>query len=409
MKSKIGSAILSVAIAFGLWLYVITAVSPGSTDTYYNIPIVWDGESVLNEKGLMVTHVSSDTVNLKLSGNRSDLSKVNSGNITIKVDLSKIYEPGNQILFYNTTFPGDVPSNAFVIESKSPDSIHVTVARRITKTVPVEVIWTGSVAEGFMTDRENRVLDYASITVAGPDSVVNSIEKATIEVDLTDRRESISEDYQYTLCDAEGEPVDAQLITTDAEKVHLEVTIRRVKDLRLTYTLVEGGGANESNTAITLSTETIRVSGSEAALELMGDTLDIGTINLGEITKNTTLEYPIVLPEGVTNLTGVTEVTADIRFNGLTIRDLTVENIQSVNVPEGMNADLITKKLTITVRGTADQVSRLTANDITVTVDFTGAEVGTSTFKAAISYGEGFENVGTLRCDPISAKIEATG
>ena len=406
MKNKIGSVILSVVIAFGLWLYVITSVSPGSTDTYYNIPIVWDGESVLNEKGLMVTHVSADTVNLKLSGNRSDLSKVNSGNITIKVDLSKIYEPGDQILFYSHTFPGDVPSNAFVIESKSPDSISVTVARRITKTVPVEVNWTGSVAEGFMTDRENRVLDFPNITVTGPDSIVNTIEKATIDVDLTDLRESISEDYQYTLCDAAGEPVDAKLITTDAEKVHLDVAIRRVKDLRLTYTLVEGGGANAGNTSVTLSTETIRVSGSEAALELLGDTLDIGTINLGEITKNTALEYPIVLPDGVTNLTGVTEVTADVRFNGLTTKELTVENIQSIHVPDGLSVDLITKKLTITVRGTAAQVAKLTAADVTVTVDFTGAEAGTSTFKAAIAYGEGFENVGTIRADTISAKIE---
>ena len=34
MKRKIGSVLLSLACAFGLWLYVITTVSPGSTDTY---------------------------------------------------------------------------------------------------------------------------------------------------------------------------------------------------------------------------------------------------------------------------------------------------------------------------------------------------------------------------------------
>ena len=41
MKNKIGMILLSLAVSFCLWLYVITAVSPGSTDTYYNIPIVW--------------------------------------------------------------------------------------------------------------------------------------------------------------------------------------------------------------------------------------------------------------------------------------------------------------------------------------------------------------------------------
>ena len=44
--------------------------------------------------------------------------------------------------------------------------------------------------------------------------------------------------------------------------------------------------------------------------------------------------------------------------------------------------------------------------NLIVTVDFTGAEVGTSTFKATVSYGDDFSQVGTLKTEPISAKIE---
>ena len=408
MKNKIYAALLSLACAFCLWLYVISAVSPGSTDTYYNIPIVWEGESLLNENGLMVTAVSSNTVNLKLSGNRSDLSRVNSGNITIKADLSAIREPGSQIrINYSTpTFPGDVASNAFVIESKDPDSIYVTVVRRVSKTVPVEVIWNGSPAEGFMIDRENKVLDFPAVTVTGPEAVVDSIAKATIAVDLEGRRESISETYHYTLCDENGDPVDAKLITTDVEEVRLEVAIRRVKDLRLTYNLIEGGGANQNNTTITLSAETIRVSGSETALDNMGDVLSIGTINLGEIQKDASLTFVVALPEGVINLTGVTEVTADVKFNGLATRELTVEKIHSINIPEGLRVDLITEKLTVTLRGPSNEVAVITPEDLIVTVDFTGAEIGTSTFQATVSYGGNFSQVGTLKTEPISAKIE---
>ena len=408
MKNKIGMILLSLAVSFCLWLYVITAVSPGSTDTYYNIPIVWEGESVLNENGLMVTAVSSNTVNLKLSGNRSDLSKVNSGNITIKADLSNIREPGSQIrITYSTpSSPGDVASNAFVIESKEPDSINVTVVRRVSKTVPVEVVWTGTPAEGFMIDKENRTLDYSEVTVTGPESVVDTIAKATITVDLEGRRESLSESYHYTLCDENGDPVDAKLITTDVEEVRLDVTIRRVKDLRLTYALTEGGGATAQNTTITLSNDTIRVSGSEAALDLLGDTLSIGSINLAEINRNSILNFPISLPEGVNNLTGITEVTAEIQFNGLSIRDLTVEDLEPVNVPEGLKVELITEKLTVTLRGPSAQVANITPEDIHVTVDFTGAEPGTSTFKATVVYGNGFEQVGTLKTESVSAKID---
>lgn len=408
MKRKIGSVVLSVACAFALWLYVITAVSPGSTDTYYNIPIVWEGESVLNERGLMVTAVSSNTVNLRLSGNRSDLSKVNSGNITIKADLSKIYEPGTQIplTYTSPTFPGDVASNAFVIESKEPDSIYITVVKRVTKSVPVEVVWVGTTAEGFMIDRENKTLDYPEVTVTGPESVVNTIAKATITVDLDGRRESISESYNYTLCDEQGNPVDAKLITTDVEQVRLDVTIRAVKDLRLTYTLNPGGGANAENTTVTLSAETIRVSGSEAALENLGDTLSIGSINLADITRDTTLTFGVALPEGITNLTGVNEVTAEVTFHGLATKEMTVAQIEAVNVPEGLEVELITEKLTVTLRGPTEQISKVTPEDVTAIADFTGAEVGTSTFKTSLRLAEGFENLGTLKTESVSAKIQ---
>ena len=40
MKNRFGSILLSIVIAFGLWLYVITYVSPNSEETYYNIPVV---------------------------------------------------------------------------------------------------------------------------------------------------------------------------------------------------------------------------------------------------------------------------------------------------------------------------------------------------------------------------------
>ena len=95
MKNKFAAAALSVAAAFLLWLYVITTVSPGSKQTYYNIPLVLGNESVLAERGLMITYQSASSVNLELSGTRTDLVKVNPANITVKADLSNIYEPGN--------------------------------------------------------------------------------------------------------------------------------------------------------------------------------------------------------------------------------------------------------------------------------------------------------------------------
>lgn len=408
MKSKLTSILISIAVACGLWMYVITSVSPGSEETYYNIPVVMEGESVLAERNLMITGISQTDVTLKLSGNRSDLYKVNSNNITLKANLSTILEEGSHAIGYSIAYPGDVAQNAFEVMSQSPKYIYVKVEKRITKEVPVEVKWVGATPDGFMSDRENKVLDYEFITVSGPASVADLIQKAIIEVDLTEQRESISQSYRYTLCDEEGNPVDAQSITTNVEEVRLDVKIQCVKEVKLQLDVTYGGGANAQNTKITVSPETIRLSGGEAVLEELGDTIVLGKINLADISQSTVKTYTIQLPEGVTNLTGVTEAEVSISFSGLSApREFVVEQIEMINIPEGMEVDLITEKLAITVRGPSVDVNRLTAEDITVVVDFTGAEADTSTFKATIRFAEGFEAVGAMGAYSVSATVHA--
>lgn len=409
MRNKILSGLLSVAIAFGLWLYVITYVSPGSEDTYYNIPVVFEGEAVLNDRGLMLSANERQTITLVLSGSRSDLKKVNSGNITVKASLTGIYEPGENELGYTISYPGDVADNAFVVESKNPENVTVNVEKLVSnKEIPVTVRYNGtSVPEGFMCDKENAVLDHNVILISGPGSVADLISQAVIEVDLTEQRESISQSYRYTLCDAEGAPVDAGAILVNTEQVHLDLKIRRVKEVALKVNVVYGGGVAEENVGISLNYDTIRLSGGEAVLEALGDEILLGTINLAELDKSQDIPFPITLPEGVTNESGITEVTASVRMVGLSSREFSVENIQVQNVPEGMDVDVITQKLTVIVRGPSALMLNLTEEDITAVVDFTNAEVGSSTFKVTIIFPEQYRKLGAVGTYSVSATVTA--
>lgn len=405
MKSKATSILLSLMIAFALWLYVVTNVSPEDDYTFHNIPVVMEGESVLNEQNLMVTGISADGVDLTLSGNRSDLAKVNSGNIAMKLDLSKIQEPGKIALTPGIALPPDVASGALTVESRSPASIYVTVEHRRNKEVPVEIRWEGSTPDGFMSDRENRVLDYDAVTVVGPASVADLIEKAVIEVNLNEQRKSISEDFRYTLCNAEGEPVDAELITTNVETVHLDVKIQQVKEVKLTVDVTYGGGATHENTKITVEPQKILLSGGEAVLEELGSSITLGRIDLKNIEKSQTLTYPITLPEGVTNLSNISEAAVEIKFTGLSLKEYEVENILAENIPEGLEAEIMEKKITVVLRGPAAVLSQIQAEDITIRADFTDAVAGTSTFKATVHFPEEYAAAGPVKSYSVTANI----
>lgn len=406
MKSKATSILLSLMIAFGLWLYVITNVSQETEYTFYNIPVVMEGESVLTERNLMITSISADDVDLTLSGNRSDLAKVNSGNMTLKANLTDIYDPQEKkALTLTPIYPSDVASNALTIQNRHPANIYITVEARRNKEVPVEVVWIGSTPDGFMSDRENRVLDYSNITVVGPASVADLIEKAVVEVDLSEQRESISQDYRYTLCDKDGNPVDAKLITTNVESVHLDVKIHKVKEVKLAAEVIYGGGATEKNTMVLIEPDTIRLSGGGAVLEELGDSISLGKIDLSTIERNQELIIPITLPEGVTNLSNITEAKVEIRFSGLMVKEFEVENIEAVNVPEELEADIIEKKLTVVLRGPAADLMKITEEDISIRADFTGAVAGTSTFKATVHFAEEFSAIGAIRSYSVTANM----
>lgn len=404
-NNKLFSVILSIAVAFGLWIYVITVISPGSSETYYNIPVVRIGESVLAERGLIITSISSTAVDMELSGNRTDLVKVNSSNITLKADLSKIYDPGVHKIEYSHSFPGDIASNAFTIENKYPENITVTVERLIRKEVPVNVIYEGSVPEGFITDKDNVVKEFETVTVQGPKSVVDQITQAVINVSLTDQKESISQSYRYTLCNKENTPVDANLITTNTEEVHLDLIIHRIKDVKLVVNIVDGGGAKADNIKYTLDPDTIKVSGSDAALENLGDEILLGTVNLKDYAKNAKITLAIPEYEGVTNLSNITEVTMDLEFIGLSTKEFVLDQFRLAHIPEGLTAEVITEQITVVIRGRTADVSKLTAQDITVTVDFAEAVAGTSTYRVTITFSEGFTELGALGSYSISVTL----
>lgn len=407
MKSKILSAALSLAIAFMLWFYVITVVSPGSEDWIYDIPVVFEGETVLTEdRGMMITSSSEDVlIDLKLSGNRTDLAKVNKGNITIKVDLSKVYDPGEHELLYTIAFPGDVPQGALTTESKYPEAVKLTVEKKIKKPVDVRVNFIGSAAANFMADTENRILDHPTINVIGPSSVVELIDHAKIDVDLTDRMESVSENFRYTLCDADGNPVDVSLITTDVAEVHLDVKIQRFKQIPLTLALTYGGGAAENSVEVTIDPANISVSGSELMLQDLNE-IQLGNIDLSAIEEDFENTYAIVLPEGVTNLSERTEATVKVRFLNLAIMDFEVTDITTVNVPEGMEAELMSQVLKVRLRGPTSVMKKLTAENIKVVVDFSGKEAGSFTIKPTITIqGEAFANVGPVGSYSVSATL----
>ena len=407
MKSKFWHFLLSLAIAFGLWVYVINVVNPESEEIFYNVPVVLNNETVLNENGLMVLSKDAPTVTLKLKGNRSDLNNLKKSDITVIADLSKINEAGEKHLNYSVSFPG----TNFEIVSQSPQTVTLNVVHWASKEVDVAVKPVGSTPADFIADIDDVELSHEKITITGPKDVVEQITQAVIEVDIEGKKETIIQSNRYTLCDKDGNPVDAEYVQTNVAEISMTLRILQVKQIDLLLNLTYGGGATEKNTLVKIDPLTIKVAGSEKLLEGL-DSLVLGSVNLSELAENKTLTLPINLPEGIENITGVNEATVTIEFNGLETKTLKISRITYVG-STGMTVSLTTKVFEVMFRGTPEQIQQLTESNLRAQIDCTGAEPGDGRFKAQIfietTDPNAFDTVGVVGTYYIHATVAAGG
>ena len=403
MKSNIWRIVLSVLISLGLWLYVVTVVTPEAEDTFYDIPISYQND-ILEERGLMVVS-ETPTVTVKVKGNRSDLNELNANNITVLVDLAAIQAPGTQMLTPKVIYPGNMAVETI---SQNPNVLQLKVENRIKKPIPIRLEFLGAVPEGFIADKDNPVMDTAVVEVVGPQSSMDLIDHATIQVDLDDKTESIVGAFQYVLCDEAGEPVDAEMVTTNVEEVNLSVKIQAIKEVPLTVNLVDGGGATKDSRKLELIRDSIWVSGNEARLRDL-ESVELGTVNLSDLKEETnTMVFEIILPDGVTNMTGETEVTATISFPDLVRKKLTISKNKFVTtgVPEGTEVVWITEMVEVELRGPSALMKKLSEKDITVSVDFTDEELGGVSKVPKITLGSGYADVGAISVSTITATLQ---
>ncbi len=409
MKKKILYALLSLVVSLGLWLYVITVENPNSEQTFYSIPVVLDNESVLNDRGLMILTDKEPVVTLKLGGNRSYLNKLSNSNITLVADLSRIYEAGEQDISYSIRYPGDIPQASIEILSQLPGQITVSIAERLTQSIPVKVAYTGQVPEGFMTDKENVVLDNKTVDVTGPASVVKQIAEARITVNLNGKTETVSESLPFTFYDEDGAQITHDKLTADVSEIKVTLKIQRYKQIALRLDVIPGGGATLDNTRITMDIDSLSISGSEQLLEGL-DSIVLDQINLGDITEDTVLTYTIadLLPEGITNISGTEKVNIKVEFLELKTRTFQVSQILPQGIPAGMQANILTKELTVTLRGPAAAIDAMTPGQIQALVDVSSAELGTGTYKVTfrIFGADGVGAVGSYTV-PVAISVAA--
>ncbi len=398
MKSKAISLLLSIVIAFGLWLYVVTVVSPDSRVTIRNIPVELEGEKILHENGLMVIKNETPTIDLQLEGNRTDLIKLNKSNITVTVDVTKIDSEGVMNAAYSIRYPGDIPDNAITVHSQDPGMVRLVVEKRVVKNVDVVVKYTGKLPDGYAYKSDEEEVDIPLIPIVGPASVLDKVTQAVVTVDLTNQKTTIDKELPFVLCDKSGQEVvtDALDYEISAVRVTVPVIYSRTVPVVEQFEVKAANGLSENNVEIQFP-ETITIFGPKHLLDGVENVKVVGTIDLAEFVDT---DKPVTkvmklnpLPTGVT--ANVDSVTVTIGFSNITDSTFKLDlnkvqwNPQGWDKPKGYEVSYYSKEIEVKVRGSKELLKTLSEDSFVINVTTTSFHESTKSVDIRVELAEG--------------------
>ena len=396
-RNKIISLLLSIVIALSLWVYVVTTVTPEDSQWIRNIPVTFANEDGLfSDRNLTLTQGRNATVDLKVYGKRQDLLKLSNSNITITADLADVLGPGEWQLRYTVEMPETVSDNDISIEARSTYEVDVQVDLLSVKEIPVQAVFQGSVADGYVQDPIE--LEYDTLEISGPQDQVSQVDHAQVVLERTNLSKTVSDSLAYTLLDADGNEVQSDEIHCSVDKIGVMMTVSLVKELPLTVQFIDGGGATEEHVVSSIEPSTITVKGSAEDLEGM-NSLNIGNIDLSTVPTNTayTGTFNIVLPDNLTNMTGEETADVTVELKNLKEKTLRVTNLELANTPSNLKAALGTVSLQIKVRGPSDVMDAVTASSIRAVADLSSIGTSTGQFSVPVDvYVDGFSGVGAM-------------
>ena len=374
-NSKIFWAIASLLLSLVFWVYVTSVESDEIKQTFRGVRVELVGESVLrNSRNLVVTDLSTSTVSIEVTGPRRIISTLSADELSAQIDVSKLTQSAYASMQYAVSYPSRIDTSSLAVSRKVPDTVNFTVSKLNSKSVPVRGSFDGNISEGYTA--EPVVFEPSEITVSGPDAYLKNISYAWVSFTALDVSSTYSVETVFTLMDTNDEPAETTGLTCSTDVVTATLPILEMKELPLAVNLIYGSGANENNTKVTIEPETITLAGDSSILNAMNN-IPIATIDLSSFNSTYTDTYNISFDNSLRNVEGITEAEVRVEIVGLETKTFTVTNIQCRGVTEGYEADILSRALSVRLRGRPEDLETVNENDIVAIADLTDYTITT--------------------------------
>lgn len=413
MINKFTLKILSLIIAILIWLLVRNVDDPIIVRTFYEIPVTIENASYLAENLEIPLLVDGkDTVKVRIKGARSVVNKLEKEDITAVADMTQIISKDTTPIMVpvEVTCTGISDSDITV----RPRNIQVNIEKQksVEKTIAVS---TGDTQLDKDYEIGNLKANPEKVTISGPESIIDRIDKVVALVDVTGRKESnIEIKSQLKIYDKNLDELSAKQLEYLNIKEISDNTIRiqaqfwKVKQnvkIKAEYSGEPKHGYEVDS--INLVPDTVSVAGTEEALKKLeqeGNTLEIPgkyidvTDKTGDFEENIDLNE--LLPEDLKLVRDVnSSVIATVKILPYNSRDyeVSVTQIKADNKAEDLDLVFQDEQITIRAKAKEQDLDSLSTADIQVQIDLNGYGEGEYEVPVTVTLPSGYELVEDIK------------
>lgn len=385
--SRLFTFIFSLICAVGVWFAVIFTISPDTTQPIRNVPVTINTSSAsFQSLGLdIIGSTDNITVDVTVEGTRSAVGAIDRSDIIVTPSFSSVRGAGTFDLQLSVTKAN--PLDNFTIVSVEPSTITLTFDTAVSKKVTVEAEISGlRVGEGYIM--QNAVVSPGEVTVTGPETEVQRVQRAAVKVEVNDEvSEPVRQTCEVVLYDASGNEIVSNTLRLDNSEVDVVVPIykRGVLALDIEFTNVPDGFDIET-LGYALSETEIPIAASEAVIENLRPRV-IGYIDLSTFSIGQSYTFDVELPNGVVNLDNVEQVTVTFPRENIASKRVNVNDIRVINRPANMNVTVVNTRINdVTVIGPAGDVEALLPTSVIALVDMSAISVEQGSYNVPVTF-----------------------
>lgn len=385
--SRLGSLLISIALAFVIWLYVNNLENPLDTRVFdQRIQVTIYG---LDPNLQPIQDLSTEDVAITVRAPRKVWGDLTAKVFSAHIDLTGMGIGSHTVpIIVDSTNP-----QADIVEVQQP-SLTIQLDRVAHKELPVAIKTIGQVAIGF--ESKPATVNPISVTVSGPQTQVDLVSEIMGTVDLLDAKSQVEQSQPLKALNRQGRAVTGVTITPNIADIVVPIEQQRgLKTVAVRLELIGQPAYGYRLSTVKVEPSTVILQGDPQVIDAVPGFIETEPLDLTDVQSEINKQIALIPPAGTSVLDG--EVVS-VRVSIAPLEDSRTIKAQLIvrNAGKGYEVTKALDVVDVIISGPLTLVDGVSRDDIFAMLNLSGLLPGTHTIVPEIALPEGVRAEGVL-------------